>query len=309
MTIRQRLFRPVALMPVVALLVALPVVQAPPAVAQQRQAEQPAQADVAWAKETLKALGFDAGRADATVTELFTRRLREYQAARGLAQSGRLDQATVARLLQDRPQRQTQGTITFNSQGLVQTPEQQRAGAAPPAAPPQPRAAPQVKVDAGQSTADLNATASVHRGSPGPQAGTAPGPSLADVARRSGSPGQQPPSATARAAGDPRLDNLFRPDAAPRETVETGARQAGVQAPDGSSLGVGGFQAPAWTGWGILGLLIAFLGGFGMFWWKSGKREPGRFQTATAALAERREPSFAAPGRLGPTLTASRPQR
>jgi hypothetical protein len=270
-----------------AALALVPALAVPAAAQQQQQqqgAGQPAAADVAWAKEVLRALGFDAGRADAAVTPLFTRRLREYQEARGLPVTGRLDQATSRRLLAEAPQRRSANTITFGNQGVVLTPEQQRAAQAPAAPPPAPRAAPREAVQAERSTADPAGIAVLSRGGGAAQPGApaaAPGAAQPPAAGPAGSLA----AAASRIGAAPATDG--GPAAAPPVAVEVGARADGVLTRE-EERGETGFP-PRWLGWVGAAGLVGFFSAFGVVWWRAGvpKRPMG-----SLPRAGRRPPRF-----------------
>jgi hypothetical protein len=261
---------------------------------QQQGAGQPAAADVAWAKEVLRAVGFDAGRADAAVTPLFTRRLREYQQARGLPVTGRLDQATSRRLLAEAPQRRSSNTITFGNQGVVLTPEQQRAAQAPASPPPAPRAAPREAVQAERSTADPAGIAVLSRGGAAQPGAPAAGPGAASSAQPpAAGPAGSLAAAASRIGGAPAADGA--PAAAPPVSVEVGQRAEGVLTRE-EERGETGFP-PRWLGWVGAAGLVGFFSAFGLVWWRAGvpKRPMG-----SLPRAGRKPPRFGAP--RGPVL-------
>ena len=258
-------------------------------------------ADVAWAKEVLKQLGFDPGRADGVVTELFTRRLRDYQAARGLTASGQLDQPTVDRLLAERPTAATQGTLAFNPNQPPPAP----APAAQVEAAPMPRAAPAAPVASERSSADPGSLAVIAR-NPAPPVG---GPRSAaqgggpPAGPRVSQPSPQPavPSAANKAApgkGDPateaRVSSILASQPLPAPVAGAPAAVETTSAANPDTLA--SWHPPGWLGWvGVAGL-FGFCVGFAALWWRSGQpEETGGLITlgsAMADLAGRQEPSF-----------------
>ncbi|QJE73570.1 peptidoglycan-binding protein [Aerophototrophica crusticola] len=262
-----------------------------------RDAE-PNGATIQWAQQILDDKGFYQGRASGKLDSATAAAISAYQKSVGLKATGRLDKATVDRLLAERSEKQapTVGNLADpNSRAKPSSPMLREEEV-------RPQAAPTIRGvergEGGEQTLLNTAPPDIAR----PAAGSPPGatPRAAPPAARvEPSPGAAPaPSVT---AGDP-----AGPSAAPRASVEA---EGGPE---------GGFDLSALTAsngvrYGLLGATGLIVLGMLFAWWRGGRvpaapKPAPRAAAAPAPTATRRAPSLGGtsqPGRQGPTLTAT----
>lgn len=239
-------------------------------------------ADIQWAQTVLKERGFDPGPARGELNERTRSALSAFQKKSGIPVTGRLDDATVQRLMQGRETSPTMGNLAApRSSTSAGSSAGSGAGGASPASrgaaePAKPKAAP---------------TTAVQSSGPAVE-------NLLESVRRADAP--------ASAGGDP------APSAAPRAAITAdGGASPGAAA--GSQAEAGGFDlsrlaAPAWVRGLIWALVAATALAGGLAWWLSGRRPrkgAGRPARGGDALhRERREPTLGAA--RGPELRADR---
>jgi hypothetical protein len=236
-------------------------------------------ADIQWAQTVLKERGFDPGPARGELNERTRSALSAFQKKNGIPVTGRLDDATVQRLMQGRETSSTMGNLAAprSSNGAGGGASSAGRGAAEPA---KPKAAP---------------TTAVQSSGPAVE-------NLLESVRRSDAP--------ASSGGDP------APSAAPRAAITADGAAAGAQtgAVAGAGQAEGGFDlsrlvAPAWVR-GLIWVLVAAVAlAGGLVWWLSGRRpRAGKGRPVRgggpAPLRERREPTLGAA--RGPELRADR---
>lgn len=216
-------------------------------------------ADVQWAQQVLKEKGFDPGKPTGEMTPKTHAALSAYQRSVGLPVTGALDGATTARLLSGKGPAATMGNLAAPSAAAHGGGT--RDGAGHPTA-PAPHAAPAARVEAlGGPTGAAVISAVGASVAPAPRA--VPSGSVTTAAPPPVLPGQAPP-----------------PPA-------TAAEESG---------GVAAIEAPGW----VRGLVVALIGGiftgFGVLWWRSGRRSGGLEGAPSLSVAsaerERREPGF-----------------
>ncbi|MDR3517576.1 MAG: peptidoglycan-binding domain-containing protein [Azospirillaceae bacterium] len=243
-------------------------------------AAEPSSADVQWAQTILKGKGFDAGRPNGVFTPQTHAALGAYQRANGLPVTGKLDQATVDKMMSERASK-PDATIGNMASPNSQANRQHRAEMH--AAPEKPRASPQTPVQNAGGSGDtvIGGVVRSASGSPPPVASAAPatGTTTSAMTHAPSSPGSSS-SDTTRAI--PPATN-----AAPRDAVETTAADAGNE--QSWTL-----TAPIWARYGVfgvIGLVVIWLGSW--FWWSGRRNHSGAGSDAGDAVPERREPRFA----------------
>lgn len=280
------------------------------------------------AQQTLALLGLDSGRASGQPNERTTQAIRTFQQQNGLGVTGRLDDATVARLRQVRASRFEQrlgapGTGTLSGSGA---PAAQSSGP-----PPRVAAAPVARVDSQGAAAGVGGPSTTY-GSGGVdwgQAGRTPPPAAGSAPNTAVSTGAAIPPPITRGAGQtsapvttaavvPPAPLVQRPPAGSAGPVPTAPSGAGPAAPRGdvatqaiagaaagaaaSALVAGAASAPepeatilGLTGWGWL-VPLALLAGFLGIFLVGYRRAATRPAAAFAATAHHRaEPDLFAP--------------
>ncbi|WP_114394506.1 peptidoglycan-binding domain-containing protein [Oleisolibacter albus] len=288
-----------------ALIVALP---AGPALAQSGdKAAGPSEgATVQWAQQILDAKGLYHGRAHGRMDAATAAAVSAYQKAAGLKATGRLDQATIDRMLAERADKQDP-TI-----GNLADPKS-RAKSSGPMLREQdvrPQAAPSVTgVERGEGGDQVLGGGSI---GVAPPAATRPsargeaagGPSVIGGRSAGGVSGASQPQAAPSVPVEGAVDG-----AAPRSEVSTEGPLAG-------SVGdAAGFEPPDWARYGLVGATGLLVAAMAFYWWLSGRRPSrGRRPAAPAVPVHaagpvRREPVLGpdpAAQRQGPALTAQR---
>lgn len=242
-------------------------------------------ADIQWAQTVLKERGFDPGPARGELNDRTRSALSAFQKKSGIPVTGRLDDATVQRLMQGRETSSTMGNLAApRSSGSGASSTSAARGGGEPA---KPKAAPTTAVQSSGPAVD-NILESVRRPS-----GASSGPT---------------------ASGEP------SPSAAPRAAIASdggagpGAEVSGFGT-SGAGAETGGFDlsrmmAPAWVRNLVWVLVAAVALAGGLVWWLSGRRaRPGKGRSGRergmAPRMERREPTLG-PTSRGPELRADR---
>ena len=267
--------------PVPAAVLALTLALAAPAAS---AADEPNGATIQWAQDILDKQSFYNGPLHSRMDAATSAAVMAYQRKNGLKATGRLDQATIAKMMEGREPDKTVGNLADpKSRAKSSSPMVREQDVRPQAAP----VAPSVERAGGGETGST-----VVMGGPAPAGGTTV-PQASPAARVEGASGEALPSAAPRAGveaeggAEPASDEPFR------------------------------LEAPNWVRTGLIGLVAAIVLGMAAAWWLSGvrrgpKRKPakGAARAAAPATGGRREPSLggAAPGpdgRRAPTLSAA----
>lgn len=246
-------------------------------------------ADIQWAQTVLKERGFDPGPARGELNDRTRAALSAFQKKSGIPVTGRLDDATVQRLMQGREVSPTMGNLAApkpdgqgSGSGSGPAARGGSGGGSGGGAPAKPRAAP---------------TTAVRSSGPAVE-------NLLESVRRTDGGGSAPEAAS----GEP------SPGAAPRAAISAEGGAAGA----GTAVGgreAGGFDlsrltAPVWVRGLIWAVAAAVVLAVGLAWWLSGRRpRRGHGRPARGAgpgpLRDRREPTLGAPAR-GHELRADR---
>lgn len=248
-------------------------------------------ATIQWAQQILDEKGFYQGRASGKLDSSTAAAISAYQKSVGLKATGRLDKATIDKLVAERSEKQapTVGNLADpNSRAKPSTPLLREEEV-------RPQAAPAVRgVERGEGGDQSLLGANVNPGSPPATAPRAAPP----AARVEAAPAVGPaPSAAAGEAS---------PSAAPRTAVEAEGGQAagGLDLSALTNSNLLRYAVLGGTGLVILGMLFA--------WWRGGRvpaaPKPAARTAAAAPAGQRRAPSLggAGPGgHQGPTLTAT----
>lgn len=263
-------------------LLALLLLSAVPAATAQDQ--QPNGATIQWAQQILDQQGFYQGRASGKMDSATAAAIAAYQKKNGLKATGRLDQTTIARMMESQPERKGVGNLADpGSRAKASQPVNLREADVKPTAAPSAAA-----VDRGEGSestvlgvsrggADLPAAS--RTAVPAPQA-TVGGTVAASA---------NPPPASPGAGSDPA--------AAPRSSVETEVTHEGPAAEEGFDPA----SLPDWVRYGLIGGVGALLVGMLGFWWGSGRRQvkpagkarrPAAPPPPPAGGAARREPTL-----------------
>ncbi|MFV3074212.1 peptidoglycan-binding domain-containing protein [Niveispirillum fermenti] len=261
--------------------------------------DQPNAATIQWAQQILDQQGFYQGRASGRMDSATAAAIANYQRKNGLKATGRLDQTTIDRMLESRPERQGVGNLADpNSRARASQPLNLREEDVRPQAAP--------------------VTAGVERGG-GTEStllGVSRGAAETSPPRTAAPPAASTP---APASGVDRGDvgttiagRFDGPTAAPASGVETEVMMDRQEGEDGFSLSA----APDWVRYGLIGGVGALLIGMLGFWWGSGRRATKPAPRAAAPKgrpqgtgAPRREPTLGGDparqdGRRDPVLTA-----
>lgn len=271
--------------------------------------DQPNAATIQWAQQILDQQGFYQGRASGRMDSATAAAIANYQRKNGLKATGRLDQTTIDRMLQNQPERQGVGNLADpDSRARASQPLNLREEDVRPQAAP--------------------ATTGVERGdgtestllglSRGTAATSAPRTAPPTAAPATGASGPEP-GANRGDVGTTIAGRFDGPTAAPASGVET---EVMLDRPGGEA-GFSLSAAPDWVRYGLIGGVGALLIGMLGFWWGSGRRTTKPAPRAAAAKGQppvtgtpRREPTLGGDparqdGRREPVLTAPsrNPQR
>ncbi|HYC03827.1 MAG TPA: peptidoglycan-binding protein [Azospirillaceae bacterium] len=245
-------------------------------------ANEPNGATIQWAQNILEDKGFYQGRASGKMDSATAAAISAFQRKAGLKATGRLDDQTVAKLMEGREQAKTVGNLADpTSRAKPTTPRLREEDVRPQAAP----SAPSVSRAEGGDIDTIGANRTVTL----PPSGTRTADSAA---------GEPVPQAAPRTA-------VEQPEAAPRTAVEAEGGAPAASEP---------FRlvAPDWLRAGLIGLAAALVLGIVGAWWLSG-RTAGKRKSAKAAKGRpaaraevRREPSLGGGAERGggPILTA-----
>ncbi|MEA1651366.1 peptidoglycan-binding protein [Nitrospirillum sp. BR 11164] len=259
---------------------------------------EPNSATIQWAQNILKEKELYEGRASSRMDPPTVAALRQYQKAEGLKVTGKLDQDTIARMMEGRPVDKTVGNLADpTSRAKASQPRLKEEDVQPKAA----RSA--VGVERG-GQAQESTVLSVSRN---PGAST-PAGAPADL---------PPPSVTQRPGGA-----VSNGQPAPGQDA-AGTTGAGRIAVETQSTGDTPEQAPTeitapdWARNALLGFVAALLALMAGIWWWSGRRPSRKAPKRGRAGEVRREPSLGGEdtrlpdGRVMPRLddTVARPSR
>lgn len=271
-SVRSRLHLPARQAIAFALTMATLTVAAPITSAQ----DAPNSATIQWAQQILDQQGLYQGRASGKLDSATAAAISAYQKKQGLKATGRLDAGTIARMMQDQPERKGVGNLADpGSRAKHSQPVLREADVRPQVAP----SAPTVDRGEGQETTLL---------------GVSRGPTDLPAARSSGSiSALVPPAPSASPA--PTVRSETGPTAAPRDNVDT---EVTLQTPEASPFDPANWTVPNWARYGLLGAIGLLLLGMLGNWWLGGRR---------GAKARRPPPTRTAPAgpaRVEPTLTS-----
>lgn len=259
---------------------------------------EPNGATIQWAQQILDDKGFYQGRASGKLDSATAAAISAYQKSVGLKATGRLDKATVDRLLAERSEMQapTMGNLADpNSRAKPSSPLLREEEV-------RPQAAPTIRGvergEGGEQTLLNTAPPDIARPATGSPPGATPR-AAPPAARVESSPGPAPSMGDATPAG---------PSAAPRASVDAEG------APDGGGFDLSALMASNAVRFGVLGATGLVVLGMLFAWWRGGRvpaaprPAPRAPAAAPGPTAARRAPSLgggAQPGRQGPTLTAT----
>ncbi|WP_159107122.1 peptidoglycan-binding domain-containing protein [Azospirillum sp. B4] len=261
---------------------------------------EPNSATIQWAQNILKERELYEGRASSRMDPPTVAALRQYQKVEGLKVTGKLDQDTIARMMEGRPVDKTVGNLADpTSRARASQPRLREEDVQPKAA----RSAVGVEKAA---PAQESTVLSVSR-NPGP-------PAAASTAAPAGSADLPPPSVTQRPGGAPAAQPAPGQDTAAsagRAAVET---QSMGETPESPVE----LTAPDWARNALMGFIAALLLLMGGVWWWSGRRPSRKAAPKRGRPGDvRREPSLGGgdtrlpDGRVMPHLgeTTARPTR
>lgn len=255
-----------------ALMMATLAVAAPVTSAQ----DAPNSATIQWAQQILDQQGLYQGRASGKLDSATAAAISAYQKKQGLKATGRLDAGTIARMMQDQPERKGVGNLADpGSRAKHSQPMLREADIKPQAAP----SAPSVDRGEGQETTLL---------------GVSRGPTDLPAARSSGSTSAILPPAPSTSP-PPAVRNEAGPTAAPRDSVDT---EVTLETPEASPFDPANWTVPNWARFGLIGAIGLLLLGMLGNWWLGGRR---------GAKARRPAPTRttpAGPVRVEPTLSS-----
>ncbi len=245
------------------LLTAAPVA----ATAQTGGDEQPNGATIQWAQQILDDQGFYQGRAHGRMDAATAAAITAYQRKNGLKPTGRLDRATIDKMLETREPPKTVGNLADpNSRARSSGPMLREEEVRPQAAP----SAPGVERGEGAEQSTLGGPVSP---------GAAPGPPA---------PAARPAARVEAPAGG----EGAQPTAAPRSSVAVeGGESAGTDLRALLPMNV--------VRYALLGIVGVIVLGMAFVWWSGGRRSRSPAKTRRAAPA--------APGRAEPTLGRKEP--
>ncbi|MEE3625469.1 peptidoglycan-binding protein [Nitrospirillum sp. BR 11752] len=261
-----------------------------------RQRGEPNSATIQWAQNILKEKELYEGRATSRMDPPTIAALRQYQKAEGLKVTGKLDQDTIARMMEGRPVDKTVGNLADPTS---------RAKASQP----------RLKEEDVQPKAARSAVG-VERGPQG-QESTVLSVSRTPSATPSAPADLSPPSVTQRpgdapAGGQPAVgQDASSPTGAGRIAVET---QSTGDTPEQAPTEI---TAPDWARNALLGFVGALFALMAGIWWWSGRRPSRKAPKRGRPADARREPSLSGEdsrlpdGRVMPRLGdgAARPSR
>ncbi|MBB6253854.1 peptidoglycan-binding domain-containing protein [Nitrospirillum iridis] len=236
---------------------------------------EPNSATIQWAQNILKEKELYEGRASSRMDPPTVAALRQYQKAEGLKVTGKLDQDTIAHMMEGRPVDKTVGNLADpGSRARASQPRLREEDVQPKAA----RAA--VGVEKG-AQGEESTVLSVSR---------TPGAASAPVAPTGGSADLPPPSVTQRPGG-------AAAPAAPRQDSGEGTTGAGRIAVETQSTGDTPaapmeITAPDWARNALMGFIAALLLMMGGIWWWSGRRPSRKAPKRGRPADARREPSL-----------------
>lgn len=247
--------------------------------------EEPNGATIQWAQQILDDQGFYQGRAHGRLDSATVAAVTAYQRKNGLKATGKLDRATVARLMEGREPPKGVGNLADpNSRARSSGPMLREQDVKPQAAP----AAAGVERGEGGEQSILPA--------PGAAPVPVPAPARSSVPQVAGGAATPAPAASPAARAD-QAAGTGQPTAAPREAVTV----------DGTAADDGGFDIEEFVPmnvvrYGLLGLVGALVLGLAFAFWNSGRRrgparkaagtKPRRAAPPPAAVPERRPPSL-----------------
>ncbi|TWB50011.1 peptidoglycan-binding domain-containing protein [Nitrospirillum viridazoti] len=258
---------------------------------------EPNSATIQWAQNILKEKELYDGRASSRMDPPTIAALRQYQKAEGLKVTGKLDQDTIARMMEGRPVDKTVGNLADpTSRARASQPRLKEEDVQPKAA----RSA--VGVEKGAQSQE-STVLSVSR-NPG---ASAPAGAPADL---------PPPSVTQRPGGTANAQPARGQDA----TSTTGAGRIAVETQstgDTPEQAPTEITAPDWARNALLGFVGALLALMAGIWWWSGRRPSRKAAKRGRPGDVRREPSLGGEdtrlpdGRVMPRLgeTTARPSR
>lgn len=239
-------------------------------------------ATIQWAQQILDQQGLYSGRATGKMDGATAAAISAYQRKHGLKATGRLDQGTVDRLLQDQPERKGVGNLADpGSRARPSQPILKESDVRPQAAPTAPG------VERGQGAESVVLGASRGAATPGTTPPT-PAPSTA-----------YPTTAPVSRADVPATAGAVE-GASPRSNVQAEELDGSVTEDTGFSLT--NFDAPNWARYGLIGAIALVVLGMVVNWWLSGRR---RRPVARRAGAVKAPP--AGPVRREPTLGGNPP--
>lgn len=254
------------------------VLAAAPALA----ADEPNGATIQWAQTLLDKKGFYNGRATGKMDGATQSAIAQYQKSVKLKATGRLDQATIDRLMEGREADKTVGNLADPTSRAKASQPVLREEVKPEAAPAA------VSVEASGSAAETAITGASRAGDPLP-----------------------PPATLARAVPPAALP---RQNDSAMEEQPRAAERAAVEATEAAGeFDLRSLTAPQWVRYGLLGLIALIMLGIAVTWWSTGRRGNLRARrTAAAGPADhRREPMFDAgastDGKAAPVLRATPP--
>ncbi|TWB65635.1 putative peptidoglycan binding protein [Nitrospirillum amazonense] len=233
---------------------------------------EPNSATIQWAQNILKEKELYEGRASSRMDPPTVAALRQYQKAEGLKVTGKLDQDTIARMMEGRPVDKTVGNLADpTSRAKASQPRLKEEDVQPKAA----RSA--VGVEKG-GQAQESTVLSVSRN---------PGPSAS-----SGTPANlPPPSVTQRPGGT----STAQPAPGQDATSTTGAGRIAVETQstgDTPEQAPTEITAPDWARNALLGFVGALLALMAGIWWWSGRRPSRKAPKRGRPGDVRREPSL-----------------
>lgn len=236
--------------------------------------DQPNGATIQWAQKILDDQGFYQGRAHGRMDAATAAAITDYQWKNGLKATGRLDRATIDKMLETREPPKTMGNLADpNSRARSSGPMIREEDVRPQAAP---------------------AAAGVERGEGTEQS------TLGPVAGATGGGGSTAPAASPSARVEtPGLAGEGQPSAAPRSAV---AVEGGEAASDsGPIIPMNAVR------YALLGLVAVIVMGMGIAWWSSGRRSRpvNRKQHGKSGVTGRTAPVS---GRADPVIGRKEPQ-
>lgn len=251
------------------------VLAAAPALA----ADEPNGATIQWAQTLLDKKGFYNGRATGKMDGATQSAIAQYQKSVKLKATGRLDQATIDRLMEGREADKTVGNLADPTSRAKASQPVLREEVKPEAAPAA------VSVEASGSAAETAITGASRAGDPLP-----------------------PPATLARAVPPAALP---RQNDSAMEEQPRAAERAAVEATEAAGeFDLRSLTAPQWVRYGLLGLIALIMLGIAVTWWSSGRRGTlhARRMATPGPAERRREPMFdagAKDGKAAPVLRAT----